>query len=153
MGINAVRIPIPIEAILPTGAGKKYPDEKYGFMIKCYKNAMAHLKTVYEMGSKYRIAVYVTIVAKGEEEDQTPEDVQYYLGGIENVVKRFHREDSFIGIDINDGKFPKSLLGSYWRQAYDIIRKYSKDGLVILSDLGKWQDIERSEMWPRLSPN
>lgn len=59
LGINVIRIPIPLDAILP-------PNND--FMVKCYKDALPFLTTVYEAAAKYRIGVYVTVVGARRQE-------------------------------------------------------------------------------------
>lgn len=51
------------------------------------------------------------------------------MDGVEEIVKRFWTMDSFVGIDL--GNLDSA---SYFHRAYDTVRKYSKDALVILSD-------------------
>jgi aryl-phospho-beta-D-glucosidase BglC (GH1 family) len=61
LGINAVRIPIPVEALIPHTGGKIDYSDEYHMMIMCYQDAIPYLHKVYEMASKYRIAVYLAI--------------------------------------------------------------------------------------------
>jgi hypothetical protein len=75
------------------------------------------------------------------------------LAAIDEACEQFHKEDSFLGIDVLDeGELEPELCASYFRRAYDKIRNYSTKALVILSDRKKWKSILSSEMWPRLSP-
>ena len=140
---------MPIQAILPID--QKYNNED-DYMVQCYQDAMPQLQTVYLVASRLRIGVYLSVHTTKENETAT--DIDNYLKGIENVVKTFKSHDSFIGIDVlSEPRLSDQLCKEYWQRAYKVVRKYSPDALLILSDRYRWQTIESDNMWPRLAPD
>ena len=83
-------------------------------MVKCYNVSLPYLEKVYDAGTKYRIGVYVAVVG-GRGISHTEQDVTYYVKGVEEVVRRFHKKDSFVGIDLLDEGIPDTdLTTSYF---------------------------------------
>jgi aryl-phospho-beta-D-glucosidase BglC (GH1 family) len=137
LGINAVKIPVPEDMMLPLNQGIKFYKTVHvsldvEFMANGYQDGLAMLDKAFKAAEKYKIGVYISNYAR--ESGRMP-DVNNWLLGVSNIMRRYYKSSSFIGIDlVNQPKIDQNLLGLYWKKGYEIVRMYSKDCLIFISD-------------------
>ena len=82
-------------------------------MASGYQDGLAMLDKAFKAAEKNKIGVYISNYAR--ESGRMP-DVENWLLGVNNIMKRYYKSKSFIGIDlVNYPKIDQSLLGYYWK--------------------------------------
>jgi len=101
LGINAVKIPLPEDMMLPLYQGftfmTTHPKLKIEEMAKGYHDGLAMLDKAFDAGDKYQIGIYVSNYARahGKKYDQLN-----WILGIKTIMERYRKRKSFIGIDL-----------------------------------------------------
>ena len=120
-------------------------------MRRCFQDAFPTLENLFRIADEKRIGVYLALYA---EPHGGQEDIKNYLTALTYLMKTyFHKHDSFIGIDtLNEAQLEDLSCKHFWQKAYKIIRETSPDCLIFVSERDRWRELEKDDMWPRLSP-
>ena len=69
-------------------------------------------------------------------------------------MERYSGRYSFVGFDLmNEAHMDGDIWQQYNYEAYRLIRKFSPNWLIFVSERYWWNNVETSDMWPRLSPD
>ena len=122
-------------------------------LVSLYKYYYPCMEKVFDAADKYGIGIYPCLnnrnsVIGGGKSDKI------WLLAAETFIKRFAHRHSFLGYDnMNEALQWKTNNEDkdYVKATYDVLRKYHKNALFIISNLNWTWEVINSPRWPRLA--
>ena len=102
LGLNAVKIPIPEDLMLPVGEGIElfqtvHPMLNITEMAEGFQPGLEMLEKAFDAADKYKIGIYISNYAR---EGGNENDVENWILGLKNLMRRYRHRESFLGIDL-----------------------------------------------------
>ena len=129
LGINAVKIPVPEDLMLPLEKGIEFFETVHSMlniteMAEGFQYGLVMLDKAFDAADKHQIGIYISNYAR---EGGNKNDASNWLLGIKYMMERYRKRKSFIGIDLlNQPKIDQNLLAKYWKKGYEVVRSYEK---------------------------
>jgi len=161
--LNAVRLPLGWWQIYDTvGGADKAQLKQHVEPTKYVTGALQYVDKAFEWGEKWGIAIILDIHAapgsqNGDDHSSPPDNGKQYwdkytanqaqtLDSVELYVQRYASKKAYAGFCLmNEPKTDTGILKKYYQDAYQRIRKYSKDSIIIINPLITNQNTDQPE--------
>ncbi|PRP74863.1 putative glucan 1,3-beta-glucosidase [Planoprotostelium fungivorum] len=168
--LNAVRLPIGWWQIYDTvGGASKAQLKQYITPTNYLTGALAYIDKAFDWGEKWGVAIILDMHAapgsqNGQDHsapsdpgvtnwDKYPSNPAQTLDSVELYVQRYANRKAYMGICLlNEPTVDTGILKNYYLAAYDRIRKYSKDSIIIINPLISNQDTDQPEWTGFMNP-
>jgi len=161
--LNAMRLPLGWWQIYDTVGGVAKAQLKQHIEPTNYLvGALQYVDKAFEWGAKYGVGILLDIHSapgsqNGDDHSAPPEAGKIYwdkyrenqaqtLDSVELYVQKYAQHKAYLGICLmNEPKTDTGILKQYYQDAYQRIRKYDKDGIIIINPLITNQNTDQPE--------